>query len=263
MKGGAGAARLLTDEEWAFFEPFVIETGPFRGRPPGGHRRVLDAIFWVARTGTPWRDLPPELGNWNSVHRQYRRWTTSGPWDELLQVLADGGGDADALQMIDSTIVRPITARLAQKGTHRQGLGCLHGGFSTKVHLRTDAYGLPISLTLMPGEAHDSTAYDVLMEERDNDPGILLADRGYDSDAIRQDVRDPGGQPEIPTKRNRRIQHSVQQLRYALGNRIERCINRLKNCRRVATRYDKTAGSFLGFVQLAAIRLWISFAHAV
>ncbi|RKK03756.1 transposase [Pseudoroseomonas wenyumeiae] len=79
---------------------------PFRGRPPGSHRRVLDAIFWVACTGVPWRDLPPELGNWNSVHRQYRRWTTSGLWDVLLQALADGGGDADAFQMIDSTIVR-------------------------------------------------------------------------------------------------------------------------------------------------------------
>lgn len=100
------------------------------------------------------------------------------------------------------------------------------------------------------------------MEERDSDPGILLADRGYDSDVIRQDVRDRGGQPEIPTKRNRHIQHSVQQPLYALRNRIERCINRLKNCRRVATRYDHTASSFLGFVQLAAIRLWISFVHA-
>jgi transposase len=107
---------LLTDEEWAFFEPFVVETGPFRGRPPGGHRRVLDAIFWVARTGIPWRDLPPELGNWNSVHRQYRRWTTSGLWDVLLQALADGGGDADALQMIDSTIVRAHHCAAGAKG---------------------------------------------------------------------------------------------------------------------------------------------------
>jgi transposase len=107
---------LLTDEEWAFFDPFVIETGPFRGRPPGSHRRVLDAIFWVARTGIPWRDLPPELGNWNSVHRQYRRWTTSGLWDVLLQALADGGGDADALQMIDSTIVRAHHCAAGAKG---------------------------------------------------------------------------------------------------------------------------------------------------
>jgi transposase len=100
------------------------------------------------------------------------------------------------------------------------------------------------------------------MEERDSGPGILFEDRGYDSDAIRQDVRDRGGKPEIPTKRNRRIQHSVQRPLYALRNRIKRCINCLKNCGDVATCYDHIASSFLGFVQLAAIRLWICFVPA-
>ena len=53
---------LLSDDEWAFFEPFVIERGPLRGRPPRDHRHTLDAVFWIARTGAPWRDLPEELG---------------------------------------------------------------------------------------------------------------------------------------------------------------------------------------------------------
>jgi transposase len=92
----------LTDEEWAVFAPFVVGPEPRRGRPPRDHRRVLDAIFWIARIDAPWRDLPPELGNWNSVHRQFRRWVTSGLWDVLLQALADAGGDADLLQMVDS-----------------------------------------------------------------------------------------------------------------------------------------------------------------
>ena len=96
---------LLTDDEWAFFEPFVIERGPLRGRPPVDHRRTLDAVFWIARTGAPWRDLPEELGNWNSVHKQYRRWTTSGLWDLMLDALAEGGGN-DAVQMVDSTVIR-------------------------------------------------------------------------------------------------------------------------------------------------------------
>jgi len=62
----------LSDAEWAFFEPFVTEAGPLRGRPHRGHRRTLDAIFWMARTGAPWRDLPEELGNWNSVSSPVR-----------------------------------------------------------------------------------------------------------------------------------------------------------------------------------------------
>ncbi|MCG7364299.1 transposase [Roseomonas sp. ACRSG] len=93
-------------------------------------------------------------------------------------------------------------------------------------------------------------------------PGISPAGHGDDSDAIRQDVRDRGGQPETPTRRNRHIPNRVQQPLYALRNRIGRCINCLKNCRRVAIRYDHTASRFLGFVQLAAIWLWISFVHA-
>jgi transposase len=115
---------------------------------------------------------------------------------------------------------------------------------------------------LTPGEAHDSTVYSELMDERDADPEVMLADRGYDSDPIRDDLRRRGGRPEIPTKKNRVVQHSVNHALYALRNRIERFINRLKNSRRVATRYDHTATSFLGFVLLAAIRQWITFVHA-
>ena len=100
------------------------------------------------------------------------------------------------------------------------------------------------------------------MGEHDVDPEVLLADRGYDSDAIREDVRSRGGTPEIPTKRTRRVQHSVDRTLYALRARIEQFISKLKNSRRVATRYDHTASSFLGFVLLAAIRQWIRFVHA-
>ena len=100
------------------------------------------------------------------------------------------------------------------------------------------------------------------MAEHDADPEVMLADRGYDTDAIRAEVRARGGSPEIPTKRNRRIQHSVDRLLYATRNRIERFFNRLKNSRRVATRYDHTASSFLGFAMLATIKQWINFVHA-
>ena len=97
---------LLSDEEWAFFAPFVIETGPKRGRPPADHRRVLDAVFWIARTGSPWRDLPSELGLWASVYKQFLRWTRSGLWDVLLEALAESGVVPDSVQMVDSTVVR-------------------------------------------------------------------------------------------------------------------------------------------------------------
>jgi transposase len=114
---------------------------------------------------------------------------------------------------------------------------------------------------LTEGEAHDVTAYDELMAQRDSDPGAMLMDKGYDSDAIRQDLRDRGSAPEIPTKRNRKLQHSVSKRLYALRSRIECCIGHLKEQRRIATRYDKTATSFLGFVLLGSIRRWMRFVH--
>ena len=97
---------LMSDEEWAFFEPFVIETGPRRGRRPRDHRLVLDGVFWIARTGSPWRDLHDHFGKWSSVYRQFRRWTLSGVWDVLLAALNDSGEGQNSLQMVDSTIVR-------------------------------------------------------------------------------------------------------------------------------------------------------------
>ncbi len=146
---------LLTDEEWSFFEPFVMATN---GRPPSDHRRTLDGVFWIARTGAPWRDLPDALGNSNSVHKQFRRWTTGGLWDLMLEALARGRRQrlgADGRQHRDTS--PPLCGR-RKRGTQNQALGRSRGGFSTKIHARTNAEGLPIALLLTPGEAHDSTA---------------------------------------------------------------------------------------------------------
>jgi transposase len=114
---------------------------------------------------------------------------------------------------------------------------------------------------LTEGQAHDSTAYDELMAQRDSDPGAMLADKGYDSDKIRQDLRDRGAAPEIPAKRNRKVQHAVSKRLDPLRSRIECFIGHVKEQRRIATRYDKTASSFLGFVLLGCIRLWIRCVH--
>ncbi len=149
-------------------------------------------------------------------------------------------------------------ARSRRKGgTRRNALGRSRGGLSTKIHIRANAEGLGFGFVLTGGEAHDSTGYAPLMEESGPDPKVLLADRGYDADPIRVDVEARGGTPVIPTKRNRKVQIATDGFIYALRNRIERGISRLKNSRRVATRYDKSASSFLGFVQLTAVRLWL------
>ena len=203
---------LMTDEEWVIFMPFLTTASSRGGRPPKNHRHRLDGILWICRTGAPWRDLPAAFGKWNSVWKQFRRWCESGVWDLLLQALADSGAALDMLQMIDSTIIRAHRCAAGEKTEEQnQALGRSRGGFSTKIHVRCNAVGLPIGVVLSEGEAHDVTAYEDLMEQRDSDPGTMLADKGYDSDAIRHDLRDSGTAPEIPTRSNRKVQVLDQQ----------------------------------------------------
>jgi len=170
---------LMTDEEWAIFAPLLTAPSSRGGRPPKNHRHRLDGILWICRTGAPWRDLPAAFGKWNSVWKQFRRWCESGVWDLLLQALADNVGAQDMLQMIDSTIVRAHRCAAGEKTEEQnQALGRSRGGFSTKIHVRCNAAGLPIGIVLSEGEAHDVTAYDGLMQQRDSDPGAMLADKG-------------------------------------------------------------------------------------
>ena len=142
-------------------------------------------------------------------------------------------------------------------GTERNALGRSRGGFSTKINARTNAEGLPIGVVITPGQAHDVTAFPALMQEIDRDPEQMLGDKGYDSEAVRNDIEERGGEAAIPSTATRKVQHAVDKALYALRNRIERFFNRAKNSRRVATRYDKLAANSLAMIQLASMRLWL------
>ena len=144
-----------------------------------------------------------------------------------------------------------------KRGTQKEGFGRSKGGFTTKIHLRTNGEGLPIAAEITGGEVSDYKGYDLVMDADAPDPKVLLGDRGFDSDYIRDDVEERGGVPVIPMRKNRKIQIPIDGFIYALRNRIERCINRLKNARRLATRYDKTAARYLAFIHIVSNRLWV------
>jgi transposase len=124
----------------------------------GGYQMLAEQAASIEASGIPIeQDTPSPLGNWNSVWRQFRRWCLSGVWDIVLQALADSGGDADALQMIDSTTVRAHRCAAGERGVlDDQALGRSRGGFTTKTHLRCNADGLAIGAALSAGEAHDN-----------------------------------------------------------------------------------------------------------
>lgn len=122
--------------------------------------------------------------------------------------------------------------------------------------MRTNSLGLPVAVTLSSGETSDFKGYEPLMDEPGPEPKVLIADKGYDSDAIREDLAERRVEAVIPARRNRKVQLPIDGCIYALRNIIERCFSKLKHSRRLATRYDKTSESYLGFVLLASARLW-------
>ena len=106
------------------------------------------------------------------------------------------------------------------------------------------------------GEVSDYKGFDALLDDDLPQAKVMIADKGYDSDQIRDSLEERGATPIIPGRANRKKPIPIDGFIYALRNRIERCFNKLKCSRRLATRYDKTAASYLGFIHIAAARLW-------
>lgn len=118
-----------------------------------------------------------------------------------------------------------------------------------------DSRGRPVRFLLAPGQASDVQAAPALLEGFR--PAAVLADRAYDSMALRDHVAGIGAVAVIPSTRSRKVPIPHDRDLYRLRNRIERCFAKLKHFRRFATRYDRLANHFLGFIQLAAAMIWM------
>ena len=118
---------LLSDDDWSFFTLLVIEQGPKRGCPPIEPRRVLDEVFYVARTASPWRDLPEALECSYTNYQQFRHWTQVELWDVLIEALARSGVVQDSVQMVGSTIVRAHHCAAGPNWGVRHNSTCRHG----------------------------------------------------------------------------------------------------------------------------------------
>lgn len=135
-------------------------------------------------------------------------------------------------------------------------MGRSRGGLTTKIHALVDANGLPITLKLTAGQAHDGrSAADMFDTLGDGD--VLLADRAYDSDALRSEMAARGVWANIKHMPNRKRRSPFSAFLYRYRNLVERFLSKLKQFRAVATRYDKRDDNFLASIQLAAIRIWL------
>ena len=135
-------------------------------------------------------------------------------------------------------------------------MGRSRGGLTTKIHARVDAKGRPVRLLISPGQDHDVTCAEALLEGLERH-AVVIADKGYDADSIRTHIRDQGAIPNIPNRSNRKTKYRWTKAIYRQRNHVERFFNRLKQFRRIATRYDKLGANFLAFVKLASVRIWL------
>jgi transposase len=155
---------------------------------PSRNRSIINGILWRLRCGAPWRDVPPKYGSWNTIYRRFRRWSEAGVWETVAVTLAEVMADSGHYS-IDSTTVRAHVSAAGGKGGLIDALLAARGA------------GSPVSFTawLMPsddrspsiltvGEAADCKAYDALIDLPERAPHALLADKGYDADAIRADL---------------------------------------------------------------------------
>jgi transposase len=118
-----------------------------------------------------------------------------------------------------------------------------------------DALGRPLRFIVTPGQAGDITQAPALLEGQTG--GAVLADKAYDSNALRALITGMNAEAVIPSNRTRKVIIPHDAGFYKQRNRIERCFNRLKHFRRFATRYDRRTVHFIGFVQLAAAMIWL------
>lgn len=255
---------LLTDERWAIFEPLVYQAKKHKGGPPPlvSDRLFFEAVFYWARTGIPWRDLPAEFGAWDAIYNRLSRWVHSGNLRRLFEALTVPEMDEVRRVLVDSTILRAHAhaagARRKKKlgparSAAKQGLGRSRGGFSTKVMVVAVDEDTAVVTEVLPGQAADAPQLAKLVDAtRRRLPQVdeVVGDKGFDGDEQRMACLDRVIVPTIPNKRNRVDPWPFCAETYRNRNRVERLIGKAKQFRRFATRYEKLKSMFLGVVHL-------------
>ncbi|MFD6656130.1 IS5 family transposase [Streptomyces parvus] len=276
----------LADAQWARIEPLRPDRTPKRGGSWRDHRQVIDAIAFKYRTGIPWMDLSEHLGSWKGTDIRLRKWAADGTWEKLFTALlaqADTEGDLDWVVAIDSTVVRahqhaagarPKGAPAGEPDDH--AVGRSRGGLTTKIHLSADSRCRPLAFVLTPGQAGDASAFTQVMARLQVPrpigrpritPDVVLADQAYSSRAIRNHLRRRGIRTVIPQPADQAANRQrlgdrggrpsgFDREAYKQRNTVERCINKLKQWRGLATRYDKTASIYLAAFHIAGIFIW-------
>ncbi len=253
-----GDRSMLTDKQWKRVKLFLTGKKGDPGRTGNNNRKTLEGIFFVLRTGIPWRDLQKyRFGKWNTVFKRFCRWNRYGVFQKLM--LALGKAFDLTVVAVDGTI-----SRVHQHGTGArrngltpqesrkvQGIGVSRGGLSTKIMVLVDRNGKTVRSIVLPGSRSETPELVNLLEGvRLKNIGELLGDKAYDSDEIRGILANAGIMATIPPRSNRTNPAEYDTKHYKGRHLPENVFSDMKQFRGVATRYSKTITNFEACINL-------------
>lgn len=248
----------ISDYDWERIKDKLPPENTGEGRPSTSNRIMLNGMLWIAKTGAPWRDLPSHYGPWESVYSRFRSWSKNDIFQEVFESLTADADLQDA--SIDSTSCKVHqhaagAEKDAENSETNQDIGTSRGGKNTKIHAVVDALGNPIKLILTPGNVNDNVVAIKTLSGIELTGSVVMGDKAYGTKDIREYIESQGATYCIPPKANAVAPWETDFYQYKERHLVECFFNKLKQFRRIATRYEKLSRNFLSFALLASIMI--------
>ena len=242
---------MLSDELWSKLREIMRQERIY-DKP--GLRQTVEGILYRLRVGCPRRDLPEEFGDWRSIYSRFNDWSSK---EKIINLFRSVAQEPDLeWQFIDGSIVK--AHQHSSGAAHdEQAIGKSRGGNSTKIHWVVDAHGLPVDFEITGGQVNDiKVAPEVI--DRLAVGEAIIADKGYDSEALRDQIREKGSLPVIPRRTRSKVGNDdMDWCLYKYRHLVENAFARLKRFRAIATRYDKLKRNYTSMVALACAYWWL------
>lgn len=212
-------------------------------------------MLYRMRVGCPWRDLPAEFGSWNSIYQKFNRWSAK---DKLMKIFKSLVKEPDLeWKFIDGSIIKAHQHSTGAASEEPQAIGKSVAGNTTKIHMAVDSFGLPIEFELTGGEVHDCKVAPEFIEKLPVS-NYTIADKGYDSEEVRNVIRNKLSIPVIPRKSNSKTGNAdMHWWLYKYRHLVENIFARLKHFRGIATRYDKLKRNYASMLAIACGYVWL------
>jgi transposase len=233
-----------------------------RGNVKTDNHAFIEAILYMTENGCKWRALPREFGKWQTIYKKFSRWAKNGVMQKIFAALQAEAIIAINVEILalDSTVLQSPPQRSWRfKKLGRQSRGKSRGGWNTKLHVVSADDKVVLEIHLSGGECHDAPeGRKSIAAIGGNFPAApFLMDKAYEGHDTRELALANNHDTVVPKKSNRKDPWEYDAEKYKKRNVVERLFRRLKEFRKIFTRYDKTDVMYMAFVQFALMIIWI------